>query len=369
MPSVRIVMTGTRSTYLVQTLPGFEVIAAQEIERKMPEAKVLGRRRLKGKNGMVLFETSQAVEPGDLFRTAEDLFVLVASGMGTRTPHFLGTLRSRSRQMSLEPALRAARRLAPDRAGQRKHRFRVVARHEEDSRHFRRLDAQLAVEEGILSRSDHRWERAENAPYELWLTLLRNEWLLALRLTDERLRHRKEKREHLPASLRPSAAAALVWLTQPRPDDVFVDPMCGAGTLLIERALTERYQMLWGGDIRDEAVSVAQANIGSKYKPIELARWDARALPLQDASATAMAVNLPFGKQIGTAQGNRQLYPAFLEEAARVLRGSGRLVTLTSDLPPLERALELRTHFEIQARYPVEVLGQPAQIFVLQRIP
>jgi len=74
------------------------------------------------------------------------------------------------------------------------------------------------------------------------------ELVLTLRLSDERLRHRDYKVAHMPGSLRPSVAAALGWLSEPAPDDIVLDPMCGAGTVLIERAYLGRYQQLIGGD-------------------------------------------------------------------------------------------------------------------------
>jgi 23S rRNA G2445 N2-methylase RlmL len=257
---------------------------------------------------------------------------------------------------------------------------------------YRRVDAQQAVERAIAGRGDHHWRLAEEGALEFWLTLLPNraaarpaspargsrppadqsragyEALLALRLSDEQMRHREYKLEHLPASLRPSAAAALVWLTRPAPDDVFLDPMCGAGTILIERANAGRYALLLGGDAREQALAIARGNVGPRYKPIELRQWDARALPLEAASITAAAVNLPFGKQIGSTEENRTLYPDVLRELARVLRPGARLVALTGDRRALDDALRRSRGLARRAVYPVLVLGQPAGVYVIERV-
>jgi 23S rRNA G2445 N2-methylase RlmL len=182
------------------------------------------------------------------------------------------------------------------------------------------------------------------------------------------MRHRDYKLEHLPGSLRPTAAATLVWLTQPADDDIFLDPMCGAGTILIERAHMGRYRMLLGGDIRAEALTIARDNIGPRYKPIELRQWDARSLPLDAASITAAAVNLPFGKQIGSAEENRALYPEVLRELARVLRPGARLVALTGDRRTFDDALRRARGLAQRAIYPVLVLGHPAAVYLVERV-
>ena len=354
-------------TYIAQTQPGFEAIAAQEIRSRIKGASVRGTRTVGDKNGMVLFSYAGEVNELLALRTVEDVFVLVSS-LRDLPPTFGGLrqIRSAMESVALDPALNLARQAQPGRGGRGKLRFRVVAR-QVGRTSYRRVDAQQAVEKAILARTDRRWQLVEDTALEFWLTLLADEVLIALRLSDEQMRHREnEKAAHIPASLRP-AAAALVWLTQPRPNDVFLDPMCGAGTLLIERAHAGRYKLLIGGDISEEAVAVTRSNIGPRYKPIEIHDWDARRLPLDDGAVTAFAVNLPFGRQISSPEENRALYPAFLREAERVLRPQARLVALTGDTRTFDGALWRAGGFLLRETYPVQVLGQRALIYVLER--
>lgn len=125
--------------------------------------------------------------------------------------------------------------------------------------------------------------------------------------------------------------------------------------------------MLLGGDIREEAVATALANVGPRYKPIEINEWDARSLPVDAASVTAAAVNLPFGRQLGTLDDNRKLYPAFLREMARVLRPRARLVMLTGDTRTLNAAVQRTTEFTRRESFWVQVLGARAIIDVVER--
>lgn len=357
-----------RLTYLAQTQPGFEAIAADEIARQLEGAAVRGTRGVADKNGIVLFDYDG--DAGDLLglRTVEDVFVLLATlpDLPPTRPALALLQAAAARAATVEPALALARQIQPGRGGQGKLRYRVVARQVGQTA-YRRVDAQIAVERGIAARGDHRWLLVEESALEFWLTLLPGEALLALRLSDERMRHREYKLEHMPASLRPSAAAALAWLTRPADDDVFLDPMCGAGTILIERAHMGRYRQLLGGDLRDEAVAVARGNVGPRYKPIELRQWDARALPLDAASISAAAVNLPFGKQLGSPEANRALYPALLREAARVLRPGARLVALTGDRRTFTESLRRASRLARREVYPVMLLGLPASVYVVER--
>jgi tRNA (guanine6-N2)-methyltransferase len=359
---------GRLPAYAAQTQPGWEAIAAREIKVRFPDATVHTTRDIGDKNGLVLFDYPG--DPRDLLelRTVEDLFAVVA--MPDDLPPTFEALRildtEIQRSNMLDRAVQQARQIQPGRGGHGRIMFRVVARQVGEAS-YRRVDAQQKVIRSLTARRDHNWRPVEEGGVEFWLTLWGRDALLAVRLTDETMRHRPYKLDHVPASLRPSAAAALAFLTDPAPDDVFLDPMCGAGTILIERANMGRYRQLWGGDIRDEALAVARANIGPRYKPIELRRWDARALPLDAASVDAVAVNLPFGQQIGSVEDNRTLYPATLRELARVLRPGGRLVALTGDTRSFVGALRSSTAFIERAAYPVLILGRRATVYVLKR--
>ncbi|MEM8533285.1 MAG: methyltransferase domain-containing protein [Chloroflexota bacterium] len=360
-------MKHTSHLYLIQTQPGFEAIAAQEIQARLQSITIKSTHTLPGKNGMVLFRYTGNPQNLLQLRTVEDVFFVLSTLPDLpHTYSALHTLRDTANRIRMDTALALARQFMPGRGGRGKLRFRVVAR-QAGRTNYRRVDAQRAIEKGITAREDHRWQSAEEKALEFWLTLLPEQALLKLRLSDAQMRHRDEKLQHLPASLRPSAAAALVWLTRPQPDDVFLDPMCGAGTLLIERAQTERYTLLLGGDNSAEAIATTQTNIGPRYKPIEIREWDACALPLDDASVTAAAVNLPFGKQIGSADDNRSLYPALLQEMARVLQPRGRFVVLTSDTRTFDMALKRTRDFTRHETHNVQVLGQHARVFVLER--
>ncbi|HZO81225.1 MAG TPA: hypothetical protein VFB33_05975 [Candidatus Binataceae bacterium] len=357
------------NVYVVHTQPGFEGVAAEEIAARYAQADVgaireLGRRMVPERAAMALFSAPRP-EPLVRARTVEDVFALAGYRAGLpASSAALDKVRAAAREAPyVEAALGARVRLTPGSRAGRRLGFRVIARlvggHE-----FRRLDFQRAVERGIAERADHSWRLAgDDADVEFWATMLGGELFLALRLVDERMRHREYKIAHRSGSLRPAVAAALGWLSGPGAEDVVVDPMCGAGTILIERAHLARYAMLAGYDRDAEALAAAAANIGPRYKPIGLARADAARIPMRAGAATHLVTNLPWGTKYGSHPENRRLYPRLFEEFARVVRPGGRLVLITAERALMHDAAA-RGWLRVESIRRVTILGAPAAVYV-----
>jgi hypothetical protein len=370
-PALRL----TSNIYIAHTQPGFESVAAEEIAFCLAAAaagpggraravRELGRRTVPERAGMTIFSAPRP-DPLAAARTIEDLFALAGyrDGLGT-APATLDKVRAAAHDAPyVEEALEARVRMTPGSRAGRRLGFRVIARiagaHE-----FRRLDFQRAVERGIADRIDHSWRPAgDDADVEFWATLLGGEMFLAVRLLDERMRHREYKIAHRPGSLRASIAAALGWLSAPGAEDCIVDPMCGAGTILIERAHLGRYAMLAGFDRDAGAIAAAHENIGPRYRPIGIALSDALRLPLRTSAATHLVTNLPWGTKYGSHGENRRLYPRLLEEFARVVRPGGRLVMLTAERMLMREVLGLGL-VRVESVRRVTILGAPAAVYL-----
>ncbi len=94
---------------------------------------------------------------------------------------------------------------------------------------------------------------------------------------------------------------------------------------------------------------------------------DATRLPLAAGSVTKAASNLPFGKQIGSPQAVKELYPAFFKELERVLAENGRAVILSSEYELVKTAVRACAKLEILTGYSIAVLGQWGRIYILRR--
>jgi 23S rRNA G2445 N2-methylase RlmL len=249
----------------------------------------------------------------------------------------------------------------------RKMTYRVVAQlagfHD-----FRRLDTKRAAEDAIERRTVNAWSRiAEKAVVEVWVRTEAETSLIGFRLSDNTMRHRTYKIAQLPASLKPTVAGAMVRLTYPQAEDTFLDPMCGSGTLLIERGIAGRYELLLGGDADPEALEVTKANIGPRYQPIRIQPMDVRRLPLETASIDKIASNLPFGRRISPDEDLPKLYETAFTEFARVLKPGGRAVLLVAQEGGWKEALRNPKYWTPRRRLRIELLGQRPTIVVLDR--
>jgi 23S rRNA G2445 N2-methylase RlmL len=350
--------------FIVQTQPGFESIAWRELSAAIPRATRLGTRTVPERAGMLVFEAPKPA-PLAALRCAEDLFAIVAyrHGLGDDKTA-LDKVRAAIRGCThLDEALNARVAVVKGARAGKKLRFKVVARLSGEHE-FRRVDFKHAVETGVLEHGDHLWRLDEdNAEVEFWATMLRDELIFTLRLSDDTMRFRDYKIAHRPGSLRPSVAAALALLSNPAPDDVFLDPLCGTATVLIERAHLGRYMMLLGGDSDSDTLEAARENIGPRFKPIEIKQWDATALALENASVDKIVSNLPWGMKHGSHGDNRRLYPKLIAEFRRVLKPGGTMVLLSAEMR-LMSELWSRIHLRPSQILRVTVLGAPAAIYV-----
>ena len=280
------------------------------------------------RNDLLLVETDA---PPALLRAAivEDVFALIADRTFDSPPHVrdIAALLARpafERALALHHAMRPKRRSRS---------YKVVARVRGRQR-FRRDEVHDVCERALAALLPH-WVPREDATLALWAHAIGNRALVGVRLSDDTVAGRRYKRAHLPASLKPTIARALVLLVGTDAGDVVVDLMCGAGTLLRERADAGPARLVLGGDIDAEVIAAARTNV---TRSAQLARWDAKRLPLRPASVDALITNPPYGRQHPAAS-LRRLYREMAREYARVLRPGGRCVVLASEPAVLREAL------------------------------
>jgi len=316
--------------YLVTVLPGLEAVVISELAAKLPTARLREAAR-----GRVVFASEASAVDLLQLRTIDNLYL------------YLGQVLAGPHRVDL-PAFAAAALLVDAAVVERVAAFLVpvgvpvtiwVNASRIGRQTYSRFEAAVVVGDAILRRHEG-WllGTADEHTLEFRLDVLHDKASLSLRLTGATFRFRGDDRRFSAAALRPPVAHALVWLSQPRPDDVFLDPFCGSGTILGERAVYPA-QRLIGGDVSAEALDAARKNM-SPLSTLTLSRWDARDMPLDSRSVSAIVTNLPFGRQILSRDELPELYLAFVRQAQRLLLDGGTAVLLTDQVETLLRAVE-----------------------------
>lgn len=339
------------------TMPGLEDVAAEEIETR------LGGTIKKTSAGFVVFRVEEIDAALLRLRTTEDVFLLAwgSDQLTYRAEDLERIRRWTAQETDWNRLLQIHHAVRPKPKG--KPTYHLVAQMIGEHG-YRRADAGKALAKGLAGKFPASWKPAEeNAAVEVWLNIHGARAVCGLRLSDRTMRHRTYKHEHLPASLRPTLAAAMVLLADAQPGQTVLDPMCGAGTILAEQLEVGRGKVqVWGGDCDRAALRAAGVNLRRLGEP-HLARWNAERLPLADASVDRIISNPPFGKQLSSPEEVGPLYRRMLAEYQRVLKPAGRAVLLVGEAPLLREAART-VGWQKLRELRVRVLGQPAALTV-----
>jgi tRNA (guanine6-N2)-methyltransferase len=194
-------------------------------------------------------------------------------------------------------------------------------------------------------------------------------WEVLLRLTPRPLATKSWRVCNLEGALNATVARSMVLLSQPNPDDTYVNLGCGSGTLLIERQAWGEARHIVGVDISADNLVCAQMNIAAsgRQQGIDVLQTDIRRLPVTDRSADVITADLPFGQLVGSHQENVTLYPKILDEAARIAKPQAHFVLITHELRLMTSVLRNTSDWDVYREIPITLRGLHPHIYVLIR--
>ncbi len=233
-----------------------------------------------------------------------------------------------------------------------------------DSSVMTRLKTELAEKAGLTANDDEG---------DLLLRLRRGPddegWEALVRLSPRPLATRAWRVCNREGALNAAVAQAMVQLSEPTPDDVYLNMGCGSGTLLIERLLAGEAKSVVGYDLDPAALECARQNRDAAgfAEQIKLNLGDVHDLPLPARSIDVITADLPFGQLVGSHEANLTLYPAWLAEAARIAKPRARAVFISHEVRLMEGLLEESRHWKSEHTYRVGLGGMHPRIWVLTK--
>lgn len=145
---------------------------------------------------------------------------------------------------------------------------------------------------------------------------------------DERFDYRIQS---VAAGINPVAAASAMRICRPymRKYADVLDPFCGSGTMIIERAFILKTASLTGIDISPYAVKAACAN--RRASGINFAVIQKDCLAFQGRQYDEIIANMPFGIRVSNHAENKKLYSGFAEKLPYLLKEGGHAFLLTQE--------------------------------------
>ncbi len=187
------------------------------------------------------------------------------------------------------------------------------------------------------------------------------------------------RRQAIPASIHPANAAMVIRLAEPYvkaareknknaagEKPVVLDPCCGSGTLLMERAQAGPC-FLMGVDIERRAIRAAQENLKSldpdswKLYLADLGRWQ---MP-EGVKADEIYANLPFGIRVGDHGENEKLYHALIQQLPRWLKEGGTAVIYTVEGRLLEKELSAEPRLKLRKQFRLKAGGLEPKLYII----
>jgi tRNA (guanine6-N2)-methyltransferase len=356
-------------TFYSHTLPGVEEIAWLEIRQQLPSSRFGQKLFAQDQHGIVTFAHDGPFNALFKLRTVEDVFIQLLSepklSRGYRDLDQIANWVGKG-----EAVGRAVNHYLRYRQFSRPPTYQLICRKFGKHQYSTGKLAQ-SVAAGLARRYPTWTAVPEAAQVEVWANLLGSHLLLGIRLRD-RQRKQTQTKVAVEGGLPPSLAAAMILLTEPQPDELFVDPLCGDYALLRERrAQLGATAVLLGGDSGTQQLAAVRQGLYRRKRgqPPLLAQWNIEKWPLATAVVDKTAAALPARVGDGSERAVGRYYGHFAAELQRVLRPGGRAVLYTEAYDQLRDSLRLYDGLELMTGYSVTAGNRWGRVYIVDCKP
>lgn len=336
-------------TYMLITTKGLEDIVISEIKSKITDASVLSSER-----GKIYVNFSNDCLKFSDIKTIENFYVVIGRIK-------IGTHKADLNNLSDDILTLNLRRYINEfyfkRNGGKNPKI-IVSASRSGKHNFSRYEAADRIQESLCNHLGFIRGSIDNHDMAFRADITDDNLLFSLKLSKKEFKYRGHK-EFSQGALKPTVAHAMVLLSKPSDDDVFLDPFCGSGTIPLERCFYP-YKKITASDISEKAVAISKSNIKGKADIIVA---DACNLPFSSHSVSKIVTNPPWDVQI-KVEDIQKLYVNFLYEAKRILIKGGNLVMLTDKEEILKSAANM-TNFNINKIATISLHGLLPSIFLL----
>ena len=184
-----------------------------------------------------------------------------------------------------------------------------------------------------------------------------------------RLKHAQNVEKVLQkGELRPELAHMLCYMSEPKKDDVFLDPFAGSGAIPIERAVSFPFKQVIAseGDIR--TFERLKKRASETKLNITLGQWDALNLTsIPDNSVKKIVTDPPWGIFSQLDIDLKVFYFDMLNEFVRILQKDGLIIIVMGQKDLFEKALNKLTTLTLTEKYDILVSGKKAAIYKMRQ--
>ena len=242
--------------------------------------------------------------------------------------------------------------------------FKTINFNDERSEFVKNLSRELdEISKGALKNSP--------SSYEFEIRIVENKKSLSAFLKlytfkDNRFAYRKS---NIPTSLNPVTAAIVMkaiekWL---KPNSKVIDPFCGTGTMLIERAKLKGVQDLTGVDIFNEAIVAAKMNSSIAEVDIDLVQGDILEFSTIDVF-DEMISNMPFESNTINHAQVENLYRDFVKMIPELIKPAGMVFLYTVEKNLLKQNILINKQLQLIQEIKLESGGLNPELFVIKVI-